>query len=153
MGNTFSQVHIQLVMAVKYRQSLIAPHWKNELCKFLTGLIESHQHKMLQVNGMPDHMHIFFGMRPAQSISHIAQYLKSESTKWINQHGFCREKFQWQEGYGAFSYSRKDVPAVAGYIQNQEQHHRKKPFIEEFRDLLIEHEIGYDERYLFIPPI
>lgn len=104
---------------------------------------------MLAINGMPDHLHIFFGMRPTQSISDLMQQVKGDSSKWINEKKFIRSKFSWQEGYGAFSYAKSQVPQVIQYVQMQEEQHKKKTFTEEYKDFLKEFEIEYDERFVF----
>src|SRR5439155_8607904 len=109
MSNTYTQLHIQFVFAVKYRQALIHKEWKERLHQYITGIFQSNKHKMLQINTMPDHIHIFVGYRPHQSISSMIQNVKSESTQWINTNRFARERFAWQDGYGAFSYSKSDV--------------------------------------------
>lgn len=152
MANTYTQLHLQFVFAVKYRASLIAKEWKNELHQYITGIFQNSSHKMLQINSMPDHIHILIGMRLTQAISALIQNVKSETTKWIKEKKFCQSNFAWQEGYGAFSYSKKDVPEVIRYIQNQEAHHKNITFLDEYRDFLKEFEIEYDEQYLFKDP-
>ena len=119
MANTYTQLHIQFVFAVQYRAALIQKEWKGELHKYITGIFRENGHKMLQVNSMPDHIHIFAGMRPHQSIAALMQNVKTESSKWVKANGFCTSPFAWQEGYGAFSYSKSHVPAVTRYVQNQ----------------------------------
>lgn len=151
MANTYTQIHIQTVFAVQNRQSLIKPEWKDELYKYITGIIQSYDHKVLQINGMPDHIHIFFWMRPSQSLSDLMKQLKQDSSKWINTNGFADGKFSWQAGYGAFSYSKSDVPRIIKYIANQEEHHKIKSFDEEYKSLLEEFKIDYDERYVLKP--
>ncbi|OBX24580.1 REP element-mobilizing transposase RayT [Gelidibacter algens] len=151
MANTYTKIHIQAVFAVRNRQSLISAIWKDELYKYMTGIIQNHDHKVLQINGMPDHIHILFGMRPTQSLSDLIKQLKQDSSKWINQKDFVNGKFSWQAGYGAFSYSKNDIPEVTNYIKNQEEHHKSKSFNEEYLDLLKDFEIAFDERYLFHP--
>ncbi len=153
MANTYTQIHIQTIFAVQNRQSLIQNAWKDKLYKYITGIIQNHDHKILQINGMPDHIHIFFGMRPTQSLSELIQKVKGESSEWINKKGFLREPFSWQSGFGAFSYAKSQVPDVIRYIQNQENHHKKKTFIEEYSDFLKAFDIDYDERYIFKPII
>jgi len=151
MANTYTQIHIQAVFAVQNRQSLINDDWKEELYKYITGIIQNHDHKVLQINGMPDHVHVFFGMRPKQSLSELMQKVKADSSKWINKKDFLQNKFSWQSGFGAFSYSKSQVTDVIRYIQNQEKHHKKKTFIEEYADFLKAFEIDYDEQYIFKP--
>lgn len=148
MPNTYTQLHIQFVFAVKFRAALIQPAWKNELHKYITGIFQQNDHKMLQVNSMPDHIHIFIGLRPHQAISSIVQNVKAESTKWIKENGYCH-RFAWQEGYGAFSYSKSHTPAVIKYIQNQESHHQKFNFLHEYRAMLRAFGIDFDGQYLF----
>ena len=147
MANTYTQLHIQFVFAVKYRAALIEKGWKDELHKYITGIIQENGHKMLQVNSMPDHIHVFIGMRPTQSIASLVQNVKAESSKWIKAKNFCTTPFAWQEGYGAFSYSKSHVPDVIRYIQNQEAHHQKETFLEEYKKILKAFEIEYDEQY------
>lgn len=149
MANTYSQIHLQFVFAVKHRDSLIRSQWKEELYLYISGIIEKQGHKLLAINGMPDHIHIFIGMRPNQSVSDLLQDIKRNSSLWINQKGFVNGKFEWQEGYGAFSYSKSQVKAVIDYIENQENHHKKISFREEYIDFLQKFEIEYDERYIF----
>ena len=149
LANTYTQIHIQVVFAVQNRASLIGPEWKEELYKYMTGLIQNHSHKVLQINGMHDHVHILIGLRPVQSLSELMQHVKQDSSKWINDKGFIHSKFSWQAGYGAFSYSKSDVPKVVAYIKNQETHHMKRDFIEEYTALLNQFKIEHDERYIF----
>src|SRR5690349_4500581 len=106
MPNTYTQIHIHAVFTVQNRESLIAKEWKIELYKYITGIIQNHNHKVIAINGMSDHIHILFGMRPNQSLSDLMQDVKASSSKWINEKRFVRGKFSWQEGYGAFSYSK-----------------------------------------------
>ncbi|GAA3783613.1 IS200/IS605 family transposase [Flavobacterium ginsengiterrae] len=152
MANTYTQLHIQFVFAVKYRKALIAKEWKERLHQYITGIIQSNNHKMLSINSMPDHIHIFIGMRPTQSISSLIQNVKTETSKWIKEERLSLD-FAWQEGYGAFSYSRSHVPNVIRYIQNQEEHHKKETFLEEYLKILKAFEIEYDEQYVFIDPM
>ncbi len=152
MSNTYTQLHIQFVFAVKFRQALIQSQWKERLHEYITGIFQNNQHKMLQINSMPDHIHIFIGMRPAQSISSLMQNVKTESSRWINQQGFCPSPFEWQDGYGAFSYSKSHVPDVIRYIQNQEKHHQKETFLDEYRKMLTAFEIDWNEKYIFKDP-
>lgn len=149
MANTYTQIHIHIVFAVQNRECLIINTWKDELYKYITGIIQNHDHKVLAINGMPDHLHILIGMRPTQSISDLMQDIKGDSSKWINQKGFIRGRFKWQEGYGAFSYTKSQVENVVNYIRNQEAHHRKKSFSDEYHDLLERFGVEYDERYVF----
>ncbi len=149
MANTYTQIHIQAVFAVQNRRCLIDKMWEDELYKYITGIIQNYDHKVLQINGMPDHIHILFGMRPTQSLSELMQKVKQDSSKWINNKRFVKGKFSWQAGFGGFSYSKSQITRVINYIQNQEIHHRKKSFKEEYLDLLDEFEIDFDKRYIF----
>jgi len=151
MPNTYTQLHIQFVFAVKYRESLISKEWKDRLLQYITGIFQNNNHKVLQINCMPDHIHIFIGMRPHQSVSSLIQNVKTESSKWVNEQGFNKQKFSWQEGYGAFSYSKSHVNNVVKYIQDQENHHKKKTFLDEYEEFLKAFEIDYDERFIFKP--
>ena len=153
MANTYTQIHIQFVFAVKYRNGLIHASFKEELYQYISGIIKANNHKLLAINGMPDHLHIFIGMRPTQPISDLLQDIKGSSSKWINEKKFLKVKFEWQEGYGAFSYSKAHVKNVIEYIQNQENHHKKESFREEYLKFLKVFEIEYDERYIFNEPI
>lgn len=149
MANTYTQLHIQLVFAVKGRASLVHSSWKNELYKYITGIVQNHHHKMLQINGMPDHIHIFIGYDPRQTIPDLVETIKTDSNHFIKRQGFCPQKFNWQEGYGAFSYARSQVDAVVKYVANQERHHQKKTFQEEYLKMLQKFEVEYKEEYLF----
>ena len=152
MANTYTQIHLQLVFAVKYRKALIGRSWKEELNKYITGIIQSQEHKLLVINGMEDHLHILIGFRPHQSLSDLMQDIKGKSSKWINEKKFINSKFVWQKGYGAFSYSHSHLNRVIKYILNQEEHHRKKSFVDEYRSMLKAFEIEYDERYILKVP-
>jgi putative transposase len=149
MANTYTQIHIHIVFAVKWRLGLIQKEWKDELYRYITGVIQNQKHKLLAINGMPDHVHILIGMRPSQSLSELVQDIKGCSSKWINERGFVKGRFEWQEGFGAFSLGKSDVGNVTSYIQNQEKHHRKVSFREEFHEFLDEMSIEYDDRYVF----
>lgn len=152
MANSYSKLHVQFVFAVKYREALIGQDWREDLHKYITGIFQQNDHKMLQINSMPDHIHIFIGMRPHQAISTMIQNVKTESSRWINARRLCKRSFNWQDGYGAFSYSKSHVPAVIRYIQNQEIHHRKETFLEEYRRMLKLFEIDHDDKYIFKEP-
>jgi len=151
MANTYTQIHIQTVFTVQNRDCVIKKTWKDELYKYITGIIQNHGHKVLAINGMPDHIHLFFGMRPNQSLSDLMQDIKGDSSKWINQKKLVQARFSWQEGYGAFSYSKSHVDSVIEYIKNQDIHHRRKTFIEEYREFLEKFDVDFDDRYIFKP--
>ncbi len=152
MANTYTQIHIHTIFAVKKRASLIQKEWKDELYKYITGIIQKHDHKLLAINGVSDHIHLFFGMRPTQSLSDLMQDIKGNSSKWVNERKFTKQKFEWQEGYGAFSYSRSQAVKVIGYIKNQEAHHRTIRFMDEYKSFLEKFEISFDEKYVFKEP-
>jgi putative transposase len=149
MANTYTQIHIHFILVVKFRQAVISPLWKNDLYGYITGIIQKYDHKLLAINGMPDHVHIFVGMRPTQTMSDLMQDVKGSSSKWINNNSFIGNKFAWQSGFAAFSYCKSEVQTVINYINNQEKHHSKKKFMIEFKELLQEFNVEYDERYLF----
>jgi putative transposase len=149
MPNTYSQIHIQFVFAVKYRHSLIVPSIRERVEKYIAGIVKSLQHKMLAIYCMPDHTHLLAGVRPHQSMADLMREVKSRSSEFINKEMITSEKFSWQEGYGAFSYSQSQVADVINYVRRQPEHHRKKSFREEYVDLLNKFEIGYEDRYLF----
>jgi len=149
MANTYTQIHIHFVFAVKFRQAIISKNWKEGLYKYIAGIIKNNNHKLLAINGVSDHVHILVGIRPAQSISDLMKNIKQDSSKWINKNGFVNSRFEWQEGYGAFSYSKSQLAAVVNYIQNQELHHKKKTFREEYIDFLKKFEVDYEEKFIF----
>jgi putative transposase len=151
MSNTYTQIHIHGVFAVQNRKCLVTDDWKDQLYKYITGIIQNNGHKLLIINGMPDHLHIFFGFRPSQSLSDLMQDIKGDSSRWINENRLVRGRFSWQEGYGAFSYSKSHVSRVIRYIQNQEMHHRKRSFIDEYIKMLDDFGVDYNERYIFKP--
>lgn len=151
MANTYTQIHIQAVFAVQNRQSLIKNEWKADLYKYITAIVQNNEHKMLQINGMPDHIHMLFGVLPVQSLTDLMKQIKQDSSKWINQQGFVNGRFSWQAGYGAFSYSKSQLPQVIKYIQNQEQHHKRKTFQEEYLEFLDKFDVDYDKQYIFKP--
>ena len=153
MPNTYTQIHIQFVFAVKFRKALIEDSYKQELYQYITGIVQSYGHKMLAINGVADHIHIFIGMRPTQSISDLMQDVKGNSSKWINEKKFLKVKFEWQGGYGAFSYSKSHVQNVINYVKNQEKHHAKQTFREEYIEFLKKFDIDYDERHIFQDPV
>ena len=149
MPNTYSQISIHSVFAVKGRDNLITREWKDELFKYISGIITGNGAKSLAVGGWKDHVHIFFGMPVTICISDFMSIVKANSSKWINEKGFVKGKFQWQSGYGAFSYSRSQRHQVIKYIMTQEEHHKMKTFQEEYVKMLADFEIEHDEKYLF----
>jgi REP element-mobilizing transposase RayT len=153
MPNTYTQIHIQYVFAVKNKAALIDRSWKGELEKYITGIVQNHGHKMLQINCQSDHVHLLIGLRPIHSVSAIAQKIKVESSLWIKEQKLCKSPFYWQEGYGAFSYDKSQVADVIRYIQNQEIHHRKESFLNEYKRFLKAFEIDWEEKYIFAEPV
>jgi len=151
MANTYTQIHIQAVFAVQNRDSVIHHSWKEELYKYISGIVQKNNHKLLSINGMPDHIHILFGLRPSQSISDLMQDIKGSSSKWINDKKLVRGKFSWQEGYGAFSYSNSEVPDIIQYIINQTEHHKRKNFTEEYHEMLRAFDVDFNDKYIFKP--
>lgn len=149
MANTYTQIYIHVVFAVQERASLIKPEWREELFKYIAGILKNQGIKLIAIGGIEDHIHILFGLNPKFALSDLVRDIKANSSKFINERGFVRGKFYWQEGFGAFSYSRSQIDTVAKYILNQEKHHAKKSFKAEYIDLLDRFNIDYDERYLF----
>ena len=152
MANTYTQIHIHCVFALKFRLALIESSWKNRLHQYITGIVQNHNHKMLCINSMPDHLHMFFGMRPDQSLSELIRIVKGESSEWINKEKLTSSTFRWQQGYGAFSYPKSQIAIVCDYIENQEEHHKKKTFLEEYKEMLEKFEVEYKEEYIFKLP-
>ena len=149
MANTYHQIYLQTVYAVKCRQAVLDKTWRSKVQGVIGNLINETGCKTIIVNGVEDHMHCFLGLRPVVSVSELMKTVKAKSSKYINDHKMTKERFEWQEGYGVFSYRQRDVDQIYKYIQNQEEHHQKQSFREEYQDLLKEFEIGYDEQYIF----
>lgn len=152
MANTFSQIHIHLVFATQFRNALIAEKWEQRLYEYLIAIIHNQGHKVLAINGMSDHVHLLLGFRPNQALSELVQQAKASSSKWINEERLCTQKFAWQEGYGAFSYTKSDIPKVIHYIQNQKNHHQKVAFLEEYKHMLTSLDTEFDPKYIFQEP-
>jgi putative transposase len=149
MAGTFSQLYIQAVFAVKGRENLIALPWRDELHKYIAGIIKGKEQKSIIVNGVADHVHCFVGLKPSMAISDLIRDIKNNSTNFINSKKFVKGKFAWQEGYGVFSYSHSQINDVYSYILNQQEHHKKQTFKEEYLEFLNRFDVPYDERYLF----
>jgi len=149
MANTYTQLYIHLVFAVWGRYHLISEKHEEEIYKYMSGIIINKGNKIMIVNGMPDHVHILLGLHPSVSVSNLAMEVKKSTSRFINKNRLVRFKFDWQEGYGAFSYSRADVENVYNYIANQKEHHKKKSFREEYLGLLKAYNVDYNEKYLF----
>lgn len=149
MANTYSQISIHSVFAVKGRENLIQKNWRDDLHKYISGIITGNSAKSLAVGGWKDHVHIFFGMPATTSISDFMSVVKANSSKWINEQGFVKGKFQWQSGYGAFSHSRSQRDGVIKYIMTQEEHHKTQTFKEEYLKILSDFDVDYEAKYLF----
>jgi len=149
MANTYTQLYIHCVFAVKFRKAVIHIDWEERLHKYITGIVQNNGHKMLAINSAHDHLHMLVGLNPKQSISDMMRLVKGDSSEFINKHRFTLGKFQWQEGYGAFTISRSQIDGVAKYILNQKAHHHKKTFKEEYLEILQDYGIEYDEKYVF----
>jgi REP element-mobilizing transposase RayT len=149
MANTYSQINIHCVFAVKGRENIITNTFRNELHKYMYGILKNDNVFPLAIGGWKDHVHVFFELTPDLKISDLMRMLKSTSSKWINENRFVKGKFQWQEGYGAFSYSRSQRDEVINYIKKQEEHHSKKTFREEYMDMLKNFAIEYKDEYVF----
>ena len=149
MANTFSQIYIQTVFAVSGRLSLITQDFKEELYKYITGIVRNKGQKLISINGMADHLHILIGLRPAMALADLVHDIKSDSSEWVNQKRLARGKFGWQEGYGAFSYGHSQLDTIIRYIQNQEKHHRRRSFKNEYLTLLRRFQIEFKEEYVF----
>jgi len=146
---TFTQLYIQIVFAVKYRDRLLHESFRTEVFKYISGIISNKEHKSIIVNGVSDHIHIFIGLNPKMALSNLIGEIKRNSSIFINEQKWIKGHFAWQEGYGAFSYSRLDIDNVYKYILNQEKHHKRKSFKHEYLSLLKQFNIEYDEKYLF----
>ncbi len=149
MANTYSQIHIQAIFAVAGRANLIRSEWKEELFKYISGIFRNQKQKLLAIGGIEDHIHLLFGLRPSMALSDLIRDVKANSSAFVNENHFVRGRFNWQEGYGAFSYSKSQIDIVAKYVLNQEKHHSRHTFKEEYVTLLDRFEVEYDERYLF----
>lgn len=149
MAGTFSQIYIQVVFAVKGRENLLQKPWRDEVFKYMSGIIREKNQKPIIVNGVEDHVHLFIGLKPSMCLSDLVRDVKNNTTNFINDKKFTKKKFLWQEGFGAFSYSHSHIDNVYKYILNQEEHHRKQTFKAEYLEYLEKFEIEHDEKYLF----
>ena len=149
MANTYTQIYVQIVFAVQGRQNFITEKNRELLEKYICGIVSNKKSKPLAIYCNPDHTHLFIGLNPSVAISDIVRDIKANSTKWINEKKWSKAKFKWQEGYGAFTYSKSQIDAVVNYILNQHVHHKKKSFREEYLDFLKKFDIDFDEKYLF----
>jgi putative transposase len=149
MANTYSQIYIQVVFAVESRQRLITAEHKEDLHKYITGIVSGQRQKLLAIHCMPDHTHLLIGLKPDMALSDLVGEIKTSSTQLVNEKRWCRGRFGWQEGFGAFSYSHSQLRSVIRYIENQERHHARKTFREEYLSLLEKFNVPHDERYIF----
>jgi putative transposase len=149
MANTYTQCYVHLVFTPKHRQALIKKEWKNDLEKYITGIVQNNKHKMLAIGAMPDHIHIFIGYYLNQTIPDLVEAIKVSSNHWIKENNLSIHKFDWQKGYGAFTHSQSQIDTVVKYILNQEKHHHKKTFREEYIAILEKNKIEFKNEYLF----
>jgi len=149
MANTFSQIYIQTVFAIENRQSLITPAFKEDLYKYITGIVRNQGQKLIAINGVEDHVHLLIGLKPVMALADLVRDIKSDSTIYVNEKRFVKGRFNWQEGYGAFSYGHSQLNRIIRYIQNQEAHHKKRSFKSEYMTLLRKFDIAFEEKYVF----
>jgi len=149
MAGTFSQIYIQVVFAVNGRHNLLLKPWREEVFKYMSGIIKGKNQKPIIVNGVSNHVHLFIGLKPSMALSDLVRDVKNNTSNFINSKKYIRGKFSWQEGFGSFSYSQSHIENVYQYILKQEEHHCKKTFREEYLEFLKHFEIEYDEKYLF----
>jgi putative transposase len=149
MANTYSQIYIQIVFAVDGRLSLIRPEFKAELFKYMTGIVRNQGQKLIAINGMSDHVHVLIGLKPATALANLVRDIKADSSEFINRKKLVRGRFNWQEGYGAFSYGHSQLDTIIRYIQNQEVHHRRRTFKDEYLAWLKKFEVPFERKYLF----
>jgi putative transposase len=152
MANTYSQTYVHVVFSVKRRESLIKDQYREQLQRYITGIVQKRNSKMISIYCMADHLHFFVGLNPSSSLSDLVRDIKSGSTNYINEQKWFHSKFNWQEGYGSFSYSKSQIPKVCNYIDNQAEHHKKRSFKQEYIEWLNKYEVDYNEKYLFDLP-
>jgi putative transposase len=151
MANTYTQIYLHVVFAVEGRQSLIAPEHNDELQKYITGIVSGQKQKLIAINNMPDHLHMLVGLKPDMALSDLVRDIKANSSRFIREKHWVPGRFSWQEGFGAFSYSRSQLGTVIRYIENQQKHHAKRSFLYEYTALLEKFGVEYDQRYIFKP--
>ncbi|WP_117880615.1 IS200/IS605 family transposase [Aureibaculum luteum] len=149
MANTYTQIYFHIVFAVKGRNNIILSKWKDELYKYISGIISNKNQKLFTINGMPNHIHLLIGTKPNCNLSDLIRDIKSNSSKWINEKQFINGKFEWQTGFGAFSIGQSQLPKIINYIKKQEEHHRTKTFKEEYINFLNAYDIDYKTEYIF----
>lgn len=153
MGNTYHQIYIQSIFAGKYREAMIDKVWRPDLMAVIGNIINEVDCKTMIINGVEDHVHCFFGLKPSISLSDVMKHAKAKSSKWVNEQGILQQRFEWQRGFSAFAYSRSHIDKVYRYVQNQEEHHKKQTFKEEYTSLLKLFGVEYDEQYILHDPI
>ncbi len=151
MANTYTQIYLHVVFAVEGRQNLIKPEHNDELQKYITGIVSVQKHKLIAINNMPDHLHLLAGLRPDAALSDLVRDIKANSSRFISEKRWVPGRFSWQEGFGAFSYSRSQLGTVIRYIEDQQKHHARRSFREEYIELLEKFEVEFDQRYIFKP--
>ena len=149
MANTYTQIYIHIVFSPEHREALISKEWSDNLEKYITGIVQTNKHKILAIKAMPDHIHIFIGYNINQTLPKLVEDIKTSSNSWVNINNLSNFKFDWQRGYGAFSHSKSQIDAVVKYILNQEEHHKKRSFKDEYLEMLKKNDIKYDDKYLF----
>lgn len=149
MADTYTQIYIHVVFAVKGRENIIPGENKNELYKYITGIVTNQKQKLLAINGMPDHIHLLIGLKPTIALSDLIRDIKANSSRFINEKRWIRGKFEWQHGFGAFSYSHSQLTTIINYIRHQEEHHKTKTFKEEYLEFLNRYEIDFKQEYIF----
>jgi len=149
MANTYSQIYLQIVFAVKGRENLIPHNRKEELYKYITGIVTNEGQKLIAINGMPNHIHILVGLKPSKSLSDLVRDIKANSSRFINEKRWVNGKFEWQNGFGAFSYGHSQLTRIINYIQDQEKHHTKLSFKEEYSEFLKLYNVDFNPDYIF----
>lgn len=149
MPNTYTQLYIHFVFAVKYRAALLDSKWDERVRLYITATTQNNGHKMLAINNMPDHLHMLIGLNPSQSLSDLMRMVKGDSSEFINKEKLTIGRFQWQDGYGAFTHSKSQIDKVVKYIHHQQEHHKRLSFLDEYRKILVDLDVDFDERYLF----
>lgn len=149
MANTYHQIYLQVVFAVKYREAKIDKDWQAQFFAVIGNLINETGCKTVIVNGTEDHVHCFVGLKPTIAVADLMRIVKAKSSKYINDHQLTKKRFEWQEGYGVFSYGQSQIDAVYAYVLNQQEHHKKTTFKDEYLQLLQKFDVEYDEQYVF----
>jgi len=149
MAHTYTKIHIHIVFSVRKSICRIPDDLREELHRYITGIVQNQGHKMLAVNSMPDHIHIFIGLKPDVSLSSLVRDIKANSSRWIHEHNSAARQFEWQRGYGAFSYAHSQVDAVVRYVRDQQKHHQRVVFREEYLTFLQKFGVSYDLKYVF----